>query len=244
MSGAAAVSLAPSFPPLLRGVTVPAGADPVAAAVTAMAEGGDPGQVFYAETDDTLRAAVTLAPEEPVERAARAGFAVMLGLSDALGALAPPEVAVQFDWPGGIRVNGAACGAVRLVGPPTAPGAVPDWLVAGIEIAVAAAPGAADPGHAPDRTTLHDEGCAEITVPALIESWSRHMLVWIHRYLSDGFAPLQDGWTGRWAAAGTAVAHPAAGTAVGLDEDGGLILRDAAGGTAIHPLWRQIEEAS
>ena len=61
----------------------------------------------------TLSAAVALAPECALEDAMAMVFATALGFSDALGALAPPEVAVHMVWPAGLRVNGARCGGLR-----------------------------------------------------------------------------------------------------------------------------------
>jgi len=217
---------APTFPPLLRGAAVSARTDPMQKAL-AMAEAGDevdPGLVHYCESDRTFRVALTLAPEEPLRHALRGTFAAMLGASDALGALGPPEVAVHFVWPGGIKVNGARCGALRLAAPISDPDAEPAWLIAALDLDVASSP-ERDTGVHKDRTTLHDEGCGEITVPALIESWSRHTLVWINRYLDEGFAPVLTAWQGKCDTVGETVTSPENGTFVGLDPDGGMMLR-------------------
>jgi biotin-(acetyl-CoA carboxylase) ligase len=218
-------ALAPTFPPLLKGVALPAKTDPmhkaVAAASTAEVQ---PGQVHYSETDDAFRVALTLSPEEPLGLAVRVSFAVMLGLSDALGALAPPEVAVHFVWPGGIKINGGACGSLRMAASAEDPQAEPDWLIAAIELPVSPTRGES-PGINRDATTLHDEGCGDVTVPALIESWSRHTLGWINRYLEDGFAPLHSAWRGKCDTIGENLPEPYVGLFVGLDENGGMLLR-------------------
>lgn len=214
----------PDFPPLLTGRAVGARVDPFDKALAQVLTGEvAPGLIHYAETGDVLRAAITLAPEQPLAQAVCAIYAVQLGLSDAIGALAPPEVAVQFTWPAGLKINGAACGGFRAAASTGDPAAEPDWLIVGVEVPILSPD--ADGGVTPDVTTLHAEGCVELTAPGIIECWSRHMLVWIHRYLSDGFAPLHEAWRGRCDGIGTEVTTPEAGLFVGLDERGGMLLR-------------------
>ena len=53
----------PTFPPLLTGEKVAKDVDPFFKAVGASMMGCDPGTVFYAEDPETLRVAITLAPE-------------------------------------------------------------------------------------------------------------------------------------------------------------------------------------
>ena len=115
-----------------------------------------------------------------------------VGFQNALGALSPPEVAVQLEWNGGIRVNGAACGALRMMASTTNPAAVPDWLVVGFTLPLYPAndPDMAQTGLNPDQTALYAEGCAEVQPPALVESWARHTLHWINRWEDLGPASL------------------------------------------------------
>lgn len=220
MTGAA---LQPDFPPLLTGLSVGL-ADPFAAALAQVQSEVEPGLVHYAETEDVLRAAVTLAPEEPLRDAIGAVMAVQLGLADSLGSLAPPEVAVQFGWPDVLRVNGAMCGRFRAIASTRDPEIEPDWLVVGIEVNMQPKAGE-EPGATPDTTTLFAEGCGDITAPMLIEAWARHMLLWIHHYLNDGLAPLHAHWRGKCDKLGAEVTTPEAGTFVGLDARGGMLLR-------------------
>ncbi len=226
------------FPPLLKGVSV-GRADPFAAAQAAVEHEVEPGLIHYCETEDALRAAVTLAPEEPLERAIGAVLAVALGLSDALGALAPPEVAVQFDWPDRVRVNGGLCGRVRAAASTHDPASEPDWLVIGIELALRL-PDGVEPGANSEQTALHAEGCGDITAPMLLEAWARHMLLWIHHYLHDGLAPLHDPFRGKCTHLGADVTYPEPGHFVGLDETGGMLLRKDSQTRAI-PLTTLLE---
>lgn len=214
----------PSFPPLFRGEAVRASIDPFAKAVSLAGLGCDPGQIVWSLDETRARAAIVLAPELPLCDATGAVFAVALGLSDALGALAPPEVAVHFTWPGGIKVNGARCGGLRAAASTNIPEDEPDWLVVGFDIPLLPFHDQ-EPGKTPDETSLVEEGCGEIGAQALIESWSRHTLVWINRLLDDGFAPLHRDWCGRCDTIGEVVNTPDEGTFVGLDDKGGMLLR-------------------
>ncbi len=228
----------PSLPPLLSGEEVPSGTDPFLKAVSAATLGTDAGLVAWARRPDALDAAVVLAPEEPLERAMAAVFAVALGLGDAIGALAPPEVAVHYVWPDAFRINGALCGELRAAASDDAPDEVPDWLVIGVTLPFLP-PDAAAPGTEPDRTCLLAEGCADLTPPALLESWSRHMLVWINRLLDDGVAPLHAAWRERAWQIGEALPD-GRGTFMGLDELGGMLVK-GVDGTSLRPLTEMLE---
>lgn len=218
---------APAFPPLIRGVPAPAGADPVAAACAQAMLGCDGGLLVYAPGPEALRAALVLAPEVPLERACIMLPLAQCGLQNALGALAPPEVAVEFDWEGRIYVNGARCGAFRLCLPEGAvPGAVPDWLVVGFTLPLMAGP---NPGERPEETALYEEGCAEIAPARLLEAWARHSLAWLHRWEEGESAALHREWRGLLKGLGEDVeVRGHTGLALGLDEDFGLLLRQGS----------------
>lgn len=228
-----------SFPPLLRGEALEgSGPGPFEKAVSAAMLGTDPGLIPYRLGRDVLEAAVVLAPEAPLEEAMAMVFAAKLGFGDALGALAPPEVAVQFDWPGGVRVNGARCGAFRAAASTRDPGEEPDWLVIGFALPLWSA---GEGGEAPGETVLYAEGCADVDPRRLVESWSRHMLVWINRWEEAGMAPLHSDWRGRAFAMGEDVeALGKAGVFVGLDEQGGMLLRRGEE-TGLMPLSEMLE---
>ncbi|MBM7066958.1 biotin/lipoate--protein ligase family protein [Actibacterium sp. 188UL27-1] len=213
--------MTPSFPPLLTGQPVPAGADPFLAAVKATA---DPGTVFWSEDAGTARAALVLAPEDPMPAAMAGVIAVALGLAEALGALGPPEMAVQYRWPGTLLINGGRCGGLRAA-------AGEDWLVVGLRVPALPLP-QAEPGATPDETVLGEEGAGAITPPALIEAAARHSLVWINRYLSDGAAPLITAWQG--------LCIDATCAAVPLDPHGGQILQTEDGARTV-PLTDMLE---
>lgn len=210
------------FPPLLTGVAVPG--DPFDAALASVAQEVEPGAVFYGVDPARMQTAVVLAPEEPLETALRVTFAITLGLNDALGTLAPPEVGVHLVWPDRIKVNGAFCGEIRVAASTTDKTSEPDWLIVGLEVPMIL-PGETEPGHDPDRTALAEEGCAEILMPDLVEAWGRHMMNWLHIYLTDGFEPLHREWRAKGDRLGDSVTYPQEGVFIGLDENGGMILK-------------------
>ncbi len=180
----------PALPPLLTGHPVPR--DAFGAATALALRGGDPGTLVYAQTDAAVDLAVILAPEMPLARALDAMLALQLATGDAIGALSPPEVAVQIAPPAGLVVNGGSCGGFRAAAPVAMPEVEPGWLTLGLWLAVMTR--STDPGADPDHTTLHDEGCGDLTVPHLIESLARHFLVWIDRLADEGRAPLVAAW--------------------------------------------------
>lgn len=231
----------PTFPPALRGESLPAHADPFLKAQTLATQGADPGLILWSEDVANFRVAVILAPEMPLKQAMGAVYAAQLGFADALGALAPPEVAVHFIWPNRIKVNGAKCGALRYAASTRTGSDEPDWLVIAIDVPMIPV-AALEPGVTPDETTLYDEGCTDLTPAQLIESWSRHMLVWLHHFMDDGMEPLHRGWSGKCDTLGQHIDTPEPGTFMGLDEHGNMLLRDATGTRAI-PLYSCLEGA-
>lgn len=220
------MSETPSFPPLLSGEVVPNNMDPFEKAVSRAIAGVDSGTVFYSEAGDTLRAALVLAPETPLEQAIQAVYVAQIGFAESLGALAPPEVPVHFQWPDRIKVNGALCGTVRFAVDVSDPDAHPNWLVLGIEVPFI--PQSDDPGANPNETCLLDEGCSDVTPMALLESWSRHTLLWLTYFLDDGFERLHKEWRPRCDTLGEEVDSPKPGVFVGLDEKGRMLLRTGA----------------
>ncbi len=227
------VGTKPQFPPLLDGVETAAGVDPFEKAVADAQSGrSEVGNLYWSPDDDTLRAAIVFEPEEPLADAAPILFAVANGLNDCIGALAPPEVGLQHVWPVGVNINGALGGGYRVQASSWDDGSVPEWLVVGLELAITS--NADDPGRRPDITALAEEGCGHLSRIRLLESWSRHTLVWVNRWSDDGFRPIFEAWLARADGRGGDVTvqtgdGPVSGTFLGLDEHGGLLLKTGEG---------------
>ncbi len=213
----------PVFPPLFAGLDSK-GAAPFALACAKATEVCDAGLVCHDLGNDRLRAAIVFAPELPLRDAACMLPLCGIGFQNALGALAPPEVAVHLGWSGEIHLNGGQCGALQIAASTADPDATPDWLVVGLSLALW--PSSQDTGLTPDATALYAEGCGEVDPTTLLEAWVRHTLVQINSWNDGGQSRLHRDWL--------AVAHGLnndmasggfEGTFIGIDENLGLLLK-------------------
>lgn len=233
-----------TLPPLMWGEAVPG--DAFGHAVRRAVLGCDAGLVAYHLGAASIEAALVVAPELPLARAMTMLPLCGVGFQNALGALAPPEVAVHLEWPGAIRVNGARCGGLRAMAASDDPEATPDWLVIGLTVPIL--PPSEDTGHSPDDTALLSEGCAEVDPPALLEAWARHTLSWLTRWEEDGPRALHAEWRGLAHGIGEEITvtdaqgTPQTGTFLGTDEAFGLLLRQGET-TSLIPLTTLLETA-
>lgn len=233
--------LTPHFPPLITGLA----AGPMNPRTIALAEarkGSDPGLLVWSLTEDRLRAALVLGPEEPLHSSMVAFCACGTALQNALGTLAPPETAVQLEWTGGVRLNGGHCGGFSIFAATDDPAATPDWIVVALELTLRLpTSGELEPGQTPDWTAFDQEACGEIDPVELLGAWARHIVFWIDTLTNrDGRATLYREWKGLVWDLGkkTAVVLPGErleGTFLGVDDDFGMVLK-TTGGTRLIPL--------
>lgn len=223
---------APDFPPLLTGHAVAPPADPFSLACRRAASGdAGAGDVFWSQSHDDLDVATVLEPEVGASEAREMLFVAMVALGDCIGALSPPEVGIFYRWPGMVLANGAEVGRVQLaLADPDAGLAPPQWLVVHVTLAIHPARDAPDPGADIDCTTLWDEGCGGLNRNTLLESYSRHLKTWIHRWETEGARPVREAWLARAEGRGEMVTivyndTETTGTFLGIDEAGGLILK-------------------
>ncbi|PSL18708.1 biotin/lipoate--protein ligase family protein [Shimia abyssi] len=238
------MSEAPQFPPLFEGLALTGKADPFAKARMQAIMGCDAGLVVYNLATDQLSAAIVFAPEVPLRDAMPVMIACGIGFQNALGALAPPEVAVHLGWTGQIYVNGAGCGRLRVAASETADSEVPDWIVLGLELPLIPADPDA-PGSAPDQTCLYEEGCVDVTADALLSAWVRHTLVWVNRMEEEGMKPLGNEWRGLAHGVGEDVSWTMQGATekgifMGTDEVFGALLKQG-NDTRLLPLTRLLD---
>ena len=212
----------PQFPPLFKGQDAQGG-DPFAMAIAAAEVGCDAGLVIFDLAADRLRAAIVFAPDLTLADAAVILPVCGVGLQNAIGALGPPEVSVQFGWDGTVYVNGGRCGVLRIAASGT-PDVEPDWLV--IDLTLSLWPDSDETGLQPDQTALYAEGCAEIDAISLLEAWVRHTLVGINTWSDSGTAQIHREWQGlAHGLEGEVTAGNLTGTYVGLDDRLGLLLK-------------------
>ncbi len=214
-----------SFPPLFTGEAVTGNTDPFAKACTKAMIGVDAGLLVHNITPDHIRAAIVFAPEQPLENAMHVMIACGVGFQNAMGALAPPEVAVHLGWQGDIYINGGQAGRLRVAASGNNPELTPDWLVVGLEIDVLPQ-GDGETGDNPNQTCLIMEGCGDVSPLRLLEAWSRHTLVWINDVDTDGLQTLHEQWRGLAKNIGKETTLCGeTGTFVGVDADFGALLR-------------------
>lgn len=227
-----------TFPPLMWGE--PASDTALGHAARRAALGCDAGLIAYKLAATQVEAALVFAPEVPLSQAMTMLPLCGVGLQNALGALAPPEVAVHLDWDGGIRVNGASCGGFSVLSSTSDPTEIPDWLVVGWTMPLL--PETEDPGVSPDKTALYVEGCADVMPDRLVESWARHTLNWINRWEDEGARPLHAEWRGLAHGVGEDITRGAhSGTFLGVDETFGMLVRDGET-THLIPLTDLLQE--
>lgn len=238
----------PTFPPLLRGIDVDGGDRPFERACAAARDGaGHGGDVFWARSISDFELAIVLEPEVPASRSLQMMLALMVAFGDAFGSIGPPEIGLFYRWPGGLVVNGALMGEVCAALPRgTEAGEEPDWLIVGLSVSMRRRPGEDEPGHDLENTTLEDEGCADLTLTELVESVSRHFLVWIHSWQEDGFKPVHDAWIARAEGYGqeVSVGHAGGryqGRFVGIDDEGSMLLKPTHGETVALSLMVGVE---
>ena len=218
------MSIEPTFPPLLNGVKCEVGQAPFDKALMMAAQGCDAGTIVYQVSAKTLAAGLVFAPDVQLLKSVAMLPLCGVGFQNALGALAPPEVAVHLEWNGQIRINAAKCGHLKMAASTHDPEEIPDWLVIGLELPLWLETDA--PGQTPDQTSLYEEGCAEVDAVNLLESWSRHSLVWINKWEEEGVESLHREWRGLAYNMGEDIMHDGiSGNFMGVDEDFGLLLR-------------------
>ncbi len=214
----------PHFPPLFRGESLAGNADPMERAVQLAIAGTDPGLIVYNINKKQMSAATIFAPETPLEEALIAIPACGVGFQNALGSLAPPEVAVHLEWPGTIRINGAKSGRLAARASTSLPEEEPDWLI--VELVIDLRYDGPNPGGDPDSTALFEEGCVDVEPITLLESWARHTLYWINRWQNGDVKPLHAEWRTLAYAIGEEIDWEfAKGIFLGIDEQFGALVR-------------------
>ena len=236
------------FPPAFLGHAVPAGRSAFRQAMTGIKAGEfGAGDLVWSRSEDHAAASFVLEPDVPLLNAVQMIPVLMTAIGDALGAIGPPNLALGFRWPGTILANGAKVGSVEAgVQPRCDPGEVPRFLVVGFRIALFAPTDGVEPGHDPNTTYLHEEGCGEIGRTMLVEAIARHFLSWIDAWQADGFSDVHRSWTARAQDTGHLVKLPfggqtAEGRMIGLDEDGGLLI-DGGNGVRLLALHDALTE--
>lgn len=233
----------PVFPPLLEGHAIKAPQRPLEYACREAARGTlGAGDLVWSRNTGRAECAIVLEPEVPLSVALQMNALTQVAVADCLGALLPPAVAVHHRWPGTILVNGAAAGEVRLGIPATTPNSIPDWLVVSMSLRLIHDHPDKEPGELPGQTALSEEGAGELTRTDILQSFAAHFLNWLNTWQDDGFRPVHEAWMGRVEGDGKAPTEVEykgtrqAARVLGLDEEGGLLIRPDDGPARALPL--------
>ena len=185
---------APQLPPMFSCQLVELGKDPLDEAV-ASASSGDVGTVFYSNDSDTLSLAITLGPEVKKSQALQVHYVMMLGLSDALGALAPPEIEISHLWPNLIFMNRGLMGKTILLDSGGDRDKIPEWMVVGLRLRLKVE--SKKLHQQIEMTSLEDEGASFLSNIRIIEAIVRHFLSWLNTWQDEGFKPVHSKWSER-----------------------------------------------
>jgi len=175
-----------TLPPPYRAVRLRELGDAFSHAVSIASERGA-GTLVYVGRFDLAEFALVLEPEQPLAQARRVFYAGMAALADALAATAPPETAINIEWPDALYVNWGLVGGGRLAWPKTLrENDTSPWMVFGGMIRTAS-PHGQDPGATPDITALDEEGFADVTSGQIVESFARNFMHATDAWQESGF---------------------------------------------------------
>lgn len=225
-----------ALPPLLTLHAVVTDADPFEAACLKAVSGElGAGDVVFAAADAlSARFAVVLEPEVPALQSRQMLVLAAVALADALGALLPPKVAIEHRWPRTLLLNSAVGARLSMRMAGATGDAPPDWLVLGVEVPLALTEGSDEIGTTPDRTVLAEEGGADVTSAAVLQSFAARFLSWLDVWQESGFEPIARHWLFRAEGRTSPMpvrlfAETVTGRVLGLDEAADLRLAPADG---------------
>lgn len=211
-----------TLPPLFRAVRLRELGDAFAHAIAIASKQGA-GTLVHVGRFDLAEFALVLEPEEPLRQARRVFYVGMAALADALAATAPPETAINIEWPDALYVNWGFVGGGRLAWPQgLREEDVPPWLVFGGMIR-SASPTSVEPGTTPEITTLDEEGFDEITANHIVESFARNFMAAVDAWQDRGFGVVAKSYLQRFS--------PEAGMWREIDDNGDLLIHRMASAT-------------
>ena len=227
----------PLLPPILTPIPVVNGIDVFAKAI-AVAGKSETGTVLYSENPEYVEVAIILSPEIPKIKCNQMLYIMMVASGDAIGALAPPEVAVTYAFPGFIFLNRGEAGLVKVeIAHSNDDQSIPDWMVVGLKLRLNNNIEINENEINADVTSLADEGGGYVSRTRAIESLSRHFLAWVSQWEDEGFKPVTEVWNKRREE--TKVVTLKSGQEVswvGLDENGLAIVKSNAQELFLSPI--------
>jgi BirA family biotin operon repressor/biotin-[acetyl-CoA-carboxylase] ligase len=228
-----------TLPRLYRAIVIEDCRDDARTEARRIAAGGaEAGTFIWLPDTGRLDCAVVLRPEETGETVLPVVLVAALALSDAIGSVGPPALAVDLVWPGSVRVNGGLVGGIGLdLDIESGLREVPAWAVVRASLRIASESGI-EGGEQPDITSLDAEGFVDVGARELAEAFARYFLVWMDRWEDTGLGPVCRHWLHRATARHRDTVlllggELIAGTIESLDDTGRLHLETSKG-------WRKL----
>lgn len=201
----------------------------VVIAETQTAGRGRRGRVWASAPRRNLTFSVVLRPELPPARAPELTLVASVAICDALG---QAGVAAGIKWP-----NDLLAGGRKIAGILTELAAEPDrvtWVVLGVGVNVNARAEDFPPELRDEATSLLIERGGPAPRALFAAACLTALEEWLDRYAEEGFEPVRGAWRDRSVTLGRQVlvrgdGGDVEGTAVDLDEDGALLVRDGGG---------------
>jgi len=172
-----------------------------------------------------LYLSIVLRPEAAQARHGELGFVAALAIGETVGAFLPALVELRYKWPNDVLIGGRKTSGILLENE-----SGEDWLILGVGINVAHHP----EGTETPATSLLAEGAPDATVESVLERFARAFLVWVNRWVDDGFRPIRAAWMSRALGRNENIRvrlpnETLEGRFVDLDETGALLVETAAG---------------
>jgi BirA family biotin operon repressor/biotin-[acetyl-CoA-carboxylase] ligase len=163
-----------------------------------------------------------LRPATPAREAPQWSLLAGVALWEAVAPLLPDAKGLWLKWPNDLLLDGAKCAGI-LAETALGPEGRLAWLVLGIGVNLAMAPDVSG------RRTAHLG--AALAPAEFVPRLLARLAHWQAVQAAQGFAPVRAAWVAHGPEAGTpfALADGTAGAYAGLDDDGGLLLRQADG---------------
>lgn len=219
---------------MMTGHELKPGQSPARKAASGAAKGKyGAGDVLWVRDKNTLDCAYVLEPEVNRDQALAMVFTKMVAIGDAIGAIAPPEVAITYHWPNVVRANGASIGTVSAIFSEQDVDEVPQFMVLHVRLDIRPTADNIDPGLDESKTTLWDEGCGDLDAMQVLDSTARHFMTWIHTWSEEGMQPILTQLDGRMEQGHALTVANESGHFLGLDEHANLILKQTGGSTVI-----------
>jgi BirA family transcriptional regulator, biotin operon repressor / biotin---[acetyl-CoA-carboxylase] ligase len=182
----------------------------------------------FSSPPGNLYMSVLLRPERPAVEAAQLSFAAALAVGEAATAFLPEPARLRYKWPNDVLIDGRKLSGVLLESQASSEGRL-DWLVIGMGVNLASHP----EGLEFPAISLAAAG-AVVTAEGLLVAVAERFLFWYEHWRTAGFASLREPWLARAQGLGGEIrvrlqAGELLGRFAGLDEEGALLLEDAAG---------------